>query len=296
MFLPNSIPLQAIHDSVTAAYGVNLFMLRTDLIHEHISGNKWFKLHFNLLQAKSENKNTLLTFGGAFSNHIAATAAAGKEYQFKTIGIIRGEEHTPLNPTLALAKENGMELLYVSRTMYRDKQALMSFVEEKFAATNYYLVPEGGSNSLGVKGCKEIINFIPIGFDCICCACGTGATVAGVILSLTEKQRALGFQVLKAEGYINEEVNNWIKKDGASGPFNFEVNEDYHFGGYAKHTDELKEFVQWFNNINHIPLDYVYTGKMMFGIYDLMKQGLFKSGETIVAIHTGGLQGNQGVD
>lgn len=293
------IPLQVIHEPIFEHYGVQLNVLRLDLTHAHISGNKWFKLKYNLLEAKKEGQNTLLTFGGAFSNHIAATAAAGKEFGFTTIGIIRGEEQAVLNPTLQFALECGMQLHYVSRSLYRNKEALSDYVKEHFQQKNLYLIPEGGSNLLGVKGCVEILNHINVPFDVVCCATGTGATFAGLVYSLKPAQKAIGFQVLKAEGYIKNEVVNWLKQPElielkqCENP-NWEVNENYHFGGYARVNDTLKAFVGKFSNTHQLPLDMIYTGKMMFGIYDLVQQGCFEKGTTIVAIHTGGLQGNKG--
>ncbi len=289
-----AIPLQQINDEITTKHGVRLFVLRLDLNHPYISGNKLFKLKYNLEEAKQQGKDTLLTFGGAFSNHIAATAAAGKEYEFKTIGIIRGEEHKELNPTLKFAVDCGMQLIYVSREDYKNKYVppFLNLQTNKFS--NYYLIPEGGSNELGIEGCKEITKNINIDFDVVCCPCGTGATLTGIILSLTNQQIAIGFQVLKGENYIKNEVNSWLEKFNIPKKSNFYIEESFHFGGYAKVTPQLKQFIKGFEKENNIPLDYVYTGKMMFGIYDMMERGGFEKGKTIVAIHTGGLQGNAG--
>jgi len=295
-FEPMNIPLQAINDAVTKNHGIRLFILRTDLNHPHISGNKLFKLKCNLLEAEKKGTKTLLTFGGAFSNHISATAAAGKEYGFKTIGIIRGEAYPELNPTLQFAVECGMELHYVSRILYRNKKELYEYVNQQFSQETFYLIPEGGSNELGVLGCKEITGYINPDFDYVCSPCGTGATIAGITLSLKGNQKAIGFQILKAEGYIKNEVEEWLKKEPVSAKFNgivvFEndtdsaitqnnwtINENYHFGGYAKNRSELTGFINWFEQTNHVPLDFIYTGKMMFGIYDLIGKGFFKRGE-----------------
>lgn len=311
-FEPMNIPLQAINDAVTKSHGIRLFILRTDLNHPHISGNKLFKLKYNLLEAEKNGIKTLLTFGGAFSNHISATAAAGKEYGFNTIGIIRGEAYPELNPTLQFAVECGMELHYVSRILYRNKKELYEYVNQQFSQERFYLIPEGGSNDLGVLGCKEITGYINTDFDYVCSPCGTGATIAGIIMSLKGNQKAIGFQILKAEGYIKNEVEEWLKKqpaiatasdfigseigtDSAIAQNNRSINEDYHFGGYAKNQTELTGFINWFEQTNHVPLDFIYTGKMMFGIYDMIGKGFFKKGETIVAVHTGGLQGNAGM-
>lgn len=290
-----SVPLQKINADFISALGIQLYVYRMDLNHKDISGNKLFKLHYNLLEAKKQKKETILTFGGAFSNHIAATASAGKEEGFNTIGIIRGEELSELNPTLQFAKACGMKLHFVSRTLYQNKEALYKEVEEKFGKENYYLIPEGGSNELGIKGCEEITKNIPIDFDIICCACGTGATFSGITLSLKEHQHAIGFQVLKGEKYIQHEVENWLT-NFKSDQKNWEINEAYHFGGYAKLKPNLLEFMLEFEKENSIPLDYIYTGKMMFGIFDLIKKGKFKKGQTIIAVHTGGLQGNKGFE
>jgi 1-aminocyclopropane-1-carboxylate deaminase/D-cysteine desulfhydrase-like pyridoxal-dependent ACC family enzyme len=286
-----AVPLQIINDPITQQYKIKLYLLRMDLNHPHISGNKPYKLKYNLQEAEKSNKNTLLTFGGAFSNHIAATAAAGKEYGFKTIGIIRGEAYSELNSTLKFATECGMELHYVPRNLYQNKTELHEYINTSFAAEKTYIIPEGGANELGVKGCKEITNHIAVDFNYITCACGTGTTLAGIIQTLKPNQQAIGFQVLNSVGYIEKEVKKWIPENNHNC---WSINEDYHFGGYAKIKKELTTFMNWFQKTNAIPLDYIYTGKMMFGIYQLIQQGFLKNGETVIAIHTGGLQGNKG--
>lgn len=292
----DAIPLQQISDATTIKHGVHLFVLRLDLNHPDISGNKLFKLKYNLLEAKKQGKETLLTFGGAFSNHIAATAAAGKEYGFKTIGIIRGEKYEELNPTLKFAMDCGMKIHYVSREEYRTKTGddFIKYLHQQF--NDFYLVPEGGANELGIKGCTEITNNITINFDFICCSSGTGATLAGIALSLKNDQKAIGFQILKGENYIKNEVETFLKKFNYPIQNNFYIEESYHFGGYAKVSPELLKFVDSFKQENNVPLDYVYEGKMMFGIYDMIKKGYFEKGKTIIAVHGGGLQGNKGFD
>jgi len=287
--------LQLIEDPFIKDSGVNLFLLRIDLIHPTIGGNKLFKLNYNLEEAKKQDKKTLLTFGGAFSNHIAATAAAGKEFGFKTIGIIRGEEHQELNPTLKFAAEQGMQLHYISREEYRNKDSVQFINSLNQRLEDFYLIPEGGANELGVKGCKDILQHIPIGFDHICCSCGTGTTLAGIILSLKNNQSAIGFQSLKATGYIQTEVGKWLNYFN-SDHTNWHIEEDYHFGGYAKTSPTLLDFITRFEKNNNIPLDTIYTAKMMFGLYDIISKGKFNKGTTIVAVHTGGLQGNKGFE
>ena len=285
------IPLQKIFDPAISSSGVNLFVLRLDLTHQHISGNKWYKLKYNMEEVKRQKADTVLTFGGAYYNHIAATAAAGKEFGFKTIGVIRGDEAKELNATLELAQSCGMKLHFVSRAEYRKKHTpeFLNTLTEKFGKV--FILPEGGSNEFGVKGCMEIVNEINIPFDVICCACGTGATIAGIVLSLKEKQQAIGFSILHAPGYIESEIKKWLIHFQSNNFSKFTVNEDYDFGKYAKHTPELLGFIERFEKQNNIPLDHVYTGKMMFGIYDLIRKGYFKKNKTIIAVHTGGLQG-----
>lgn len=293
--IEKNIPLQKIKSDFITSKGVELFVYRLDLNHPHISGNKLYKLKYNLEEAKKQHKKTLLTFGGAFSNHIAATAAAGKEYGFNTIGIIRGEAVPELNPTLTFAKECGMQLHFVSRALYQNKEELNKYIEGHFSSQNFYSIPEGGSNELGILGCKEITKTIPVDFDYVCCACGTGSTITGITLSLKEHQHAIGFQVLKGENYIKTEVEKWLTHFKSTKK-NWEINEAFHFGGYAKLKPELLNFMLQFEKENAIPLDYIYTGKMMFGIMELIKAGKFKKGDKIIAIHTGGLQGNKGFE
>ena len=294
------IPLQQIKLDFLEEKNIQLYVLREDLINPTISGNKWRKLFYNLQEARHQGKNQLLTFGGAFSNHIAATAAAGKQFGFKTIGIIRGEEHLPLNPTLQLAYENGMQFHYVDRTFYREKKYDVLFLETlKEQYGDFYLVPEGGSNAFAVKGCTEIIKNINIDYDIICCACGTGGTIAGIIASVDETKQVIGFPALKGGEFLKNDIQQLLADYQQQFSVeinhpNWSLNTDYHFGGYAKRTPELIDFVNDFYQNHSIPLDLIYTGKMLFGIYEMAKMSAFFNGKKIVAIHTGGLQGNCG--
>ncbi|KAB2847141.1 MAG: pyridoxal-phosphate dependent enzyme, partial [Melioribacteraceae bacterium] len=214
---------------------------------------------------------------------------------FKTIGFIRGENYNPLNSTLQFAVNCGMELHYLNRKTYKNRND-KNFQEELLQEFNdAYLVPEGGSNSFAVKGCAEIINDINIDFDYICCACGTGGTLAGIVAGLNDNNKALGFSVLKSGGFLKEDVKNLIESYNGKTYTNWDINLDYHFGGYAKINYELISFINEFEKLNNIKLDLIYTGKLMFGIYDLLKTGFFKKNETIIAVHTGGLQGNEGM-
>ncbi|MDQ3048538.1 MAG: pyridoxal-phosphate dependent enzyme, partial [Bacteroidota bacterium] len=251
--ISKKVTLQKIDCELTRAKEIELYILRTDLIHPAIGGNKLFKLKYNLLKAKAENKNLILTFGGAYSNHIAATAAAGNEQGFSTIGIIRGEDD-PENPTLQFARNNGMQLRFYNRSLYRDKIALQKQIENEYPAGTIYTIPEGGSNKEGVIGCKEITELINIPFNAICCPCGTGTTLAGITLSLSEGQRAIGFQVLKGEGYIRSEVEQLLNQFDSAPYKNWRVEEDFHFGGYAKVNQYLINFISSFEKEHHIPL------------------------------------------
>lgn len=269
-----------------------LFVKPEYLIHPFISGNKYRKLKYNLQKAKELEKDTILTFGGAYSNHIAATAYAGKFYNFKTIGVIRGDElknKIESNPTLKFAKACGMQFKFVSREAYRQKSD-PGFIEKlKVGYGGFYLIPEGGTNLLAVKGCEEILKEDDNDFDFICCCVGTGGTISGLINSAKPHQKILGFPALKGD-FIREDIRKFAKKD------NWDLITDYHFGGYGKIKPELITFINDFKKIYHIPLDPIYTGKMMFGIFDLMEKQFFPKDAKILAIHTGGLQGIEGMN
>lgn len=272
--------------------GISLFIKREDLLHPYISGNKFRKLKYNLIEAKILSNNTLLTFGGAFSNHILAVAAAGKENGFKTIGIIRGEELRAKisdNPTLAKAQEFGMVFEFVSRENYRNKNN-PDFIEkltEKFG--DFYLIPEGGTNEFAVKGCQEILTEDDADFDFICCAVGTGGTISGIIKSSKDCQKILGFPALKGD-FLKEDIRKFANKD------NWELITDYHFGGYAKIDEKLIHFINDFYIKYNIPLDPIYTSKMTFGVIDLIEKEYFPPKSKILLIHTGGLQGINGMN
>ena len=290
-FINHNTPIQKIEDPLIKDSGIKLFIKREDLNHPEMSGNKWHKLKYNLMAAKEDGYETLLTFGGAYSNHIYATAAAGKLFGFKTIGIIRGEEHLPLNPTLSFAVSAGMEIHYVNRKTYREKNSSEFIKKLRGKFGNFYLVPEGGSNKLAVKGVSEIVSDIDIDFDFVCCACGTGGTLAGLITGLNGKKKLLGFSVLKGGSFLLNDVEKLIYESVGKKYTNWDINLDFHFGGYAKINSELVEFIQRFQKISSIPIEPIYTGKLLFGVYNLILNHYFSSGNTILVIHTGGLQG-----
>ncbi len=283
---------QELHFPWLKEKGISLCIKREDLIHPVISGNKYRKLKYNLLEAKNRGEHTLLSFGGAYSNHIAALAYAGKERDFRTIGVIRGEElkhHWQDNPTLKAAQAQGMQLYFLSREDYRRKEetAVLSQLKAKFG--DFYLLPEGGTNALAVKGCEEILTSEDDTFDVICTCVGTGGTLAGLANAAWPHQRVLGFPVLKGE-YLKDSIRNFAQKD------NWELVPGFHFGGYAKVNADLVRFINRFKEQTGIQLDPVYTGKLFFGLLELIKQDTFAPGTRILAIHTGGLQGIPGMN
>ena len=284
-------PIVDINYAPAARQCVSLMMKRDDLIHAHIMGNKWRKLKYNLEKASRLDSKTLLTFGGAFSNHIAATAAAAQEYGFKSIGIIRGEElNKNSNPTLQKAAENGMQFEFVGRKTFRDlKKDLISVAETHPDA---YVLPEGGTNPLAIKGASEIVAEIDLDYDFIVCPVGTGGTMAGILKALPSEKNVIGISSLKGS-WIQQDFQELIDQNEIK-KSNWEIVEDYHFGGYGKTEDALINFINHFKNEYKIQLDPIYTGKMMFGVYDLIEKGFFPPKSKIVVLHTGGLQGIAG--
>ena len=293
--IEENTPIEEVNDPFLKERNVSLFIKREDLNHPLISGNKWHKLKYNLKEARQQGKNVLLTFGGAFSNHIYSVAAAGRIFNYKTIGIIRGEKHLPLNPTLSFAKEYGMQLFYLDRSSYRKKNSteIVNHLQNIFG--DFYLLPEGGTNELAIKGCTEIINIINFEFDFLCCPCGTGGTLAGLISGLRGKNFVLGFAVLKGASFLKKNVSNLLQTFEGKDYENWDINLDYHFGGYAKVNKQLFTFLENFVELTKIPIEPIYTGKMLFGIYNLISNGYFKEGSRIIALHTGGLQGLKGL-
>lgn len=288
---------EQIHLPILKTKGVELFVKREDTIHPFVSGNKFRKLKYNIEEAKRQEKDTLLTFGGAFSNHIAATASAGKIAGFKTIGIIRGDElgkdlvkTLSQNETLRNAYENGMQFKFVTRKTYRNKTSEEFINELKNEFGNFYLVPEGGTNALAVQGCEEILTNEDEKFDYICCAVGTGGTISGLINSAKKHQKIIGFPALKGD-FLVDEIKPFINKNEY-----WSLQNEYHFGGYGKYTEELIRFINEFKEQTGILLDPIYTGKMLFGILDLVAKDTFPKNSKILAIHTGGLQGIAGVN
>lgn len=277
---------------ITFPNSISVTIKREDLIHAVVSGNKFRKLKYNLLQAKTENKKTLLTFGGAFSNHIAAVAFAAKENGFQSVGIIRGDElrdKIAQNPTLKFAQECGMQFEFVSREAYRLKNETAFLEDLKTKFGDFFLIPEGGTNALAIQGCQEILTAEDREFDYICCAVGTGGTISGIINSALPHQKVLGFPALKGD-FLQDEIRIFVQNN------NWELITEYHFGGYGKINEDLIRFINQFYNDNQIPLDPIYTGKMVFGVIDLIQKNYFPAQSNILLIHTGGLQGIQGMN
>lgn len=280
-------PLEELRDEHLARAGVRLFLKRDDLINPNIPGNKWRKLKYNLETASNEGRTTLLTFGGAYSNHIRATAAAGYYFGFSTIGVIRGEEHLPLNPSLSDAARYGMRLTYLRRAAWRGKSdpAALAALHERFG--DFYLLPEGGSNAAAARGCAEIPDEINQPFDVICCACGTGGTLAGLAGGLRAGQRAIGFSVLKGGQFLAGQIAELQRETFGMTRGDWSVEYDYHFGGYAKRTPELDRFMADFTDRHGLSLNWIYTAKMMYGIYQLASNGAIGAGRSVVALITG---------
>lgn len=284
-------PLIKLKSDFLEKKAINLWIKREDLIHAELSGNKWRKLEFNLQEMRKRGKKGILTFGGAYSNHIYATAAAGQLFDFPTIGIIRGEETLPLNPTISFACRAGMEVKYVDRTTYRNKEKLTEIYQTKFP--DYYLLPEGGTNIFAIPGSAgtvaEIRKQLPQLPDYICLACGTGGTLAGIVSGLKGESSVLGFSVLKGD-FHQRDIRQLLADANITDPQNWSINTDYHFGGYARRTSELKKFIDSFKLNYGVPLEWIYTGKLVYGIFDLMEKGFFPKGSRIVIIHTGGIR------
>ena len=282
-------PEEQIHHPLFKEKGIEVFIKRDDLIHPFISGNKWRKLKFLLKTAEQENRKHLVTFGGAYSNHLLATACAGAKFGFKTTAFVRGEPVD--NEVLFLCKMFGMEVMFTDRESYRDKPSLFAhyFTNQE----NAFFIDEGGSSAEAAKSCEEIVTELNGSYNHIFCACGTGTTAAGIINGISKQNLDVhftGVPVLKGGEFLREEIEKYLftKTD-------YTLHLDYHFGGYAKTTPELLNFIKEFATITGILLDPVYTGKMMFAVFHLAGKNIFKTGEKILAVHTGGLFGLLGM-
>lgn len=284
------VRIDKVPEHITA--GITLHVLREDELHKYVSGNKFRKMKYNILKAKSLGLNRILSFGGAYSNHISAVAASGAILGMETIGVIRGDELSgkEYNPTLAFAASCGMKFHWVSREQYRQRhnpEFLKTLID--IYGDQTYILPEGGTNHLAVEGCKEILSSKTDCYDAICLAVGTGGTLSGVSISAQEHQHVYGFPALKGD-FLSDDIRKYTSRE------NWTLISDYHFGGYAKVSDELVYFLNAFYEQTQIPLDPIYTGKMMYGVMDMIKNRYFSQRSKILAIHTGGLQGIKGLN
>lgn len=306
---PKSIPLTPLRCSLLDDFGVELLVARLDLVDPFIQGNKWFKLKFNLIEALNQGAKHVVSFGGAYSNHLHALAAASHRLGLKSTAVLRGELITPLNPTLKDCEAWGMSFFPVSRVQYRNKTspAFIQSLHEQFG--DIYLIPEGGSNLLALKGMSEVADDILSrveGCDALCCAVGSGGTLAGLAVGANPSIRCIGYSAIKGGSYIEKDIKALIHQYSTNESYNnrqgYAVDDehltlihDYHFGGFAKVKPELVSFMAWFERSFDIPLEQVYTAKMFYGIFDQIQSGYFKPGQRIVALHTGGLQGRRGL-
>ncbi|HEX5170761.1 MAG TPA: pyridoxal-phosphate dependent enzyme [Cyclobacteriaceae bacterium] len=285
-------PIQEIRNEILDRSRVRLLVKREDLNHPYVSGNKWWKLKYNLSEARREGYKSILTFGGAYSNHIYATAAAASEYGFDSIGVIRGEETLPLNSTLSFARDRGMKVTYITRQEYKDKtdEAFLRTLKKRFG--EFYFIPEGGTNKLAVRGIGEFGDLLrETSFDYLCVPVGTGGTLAGLVGGLEGKSTVIGYSVLKGSDFLFDEVRQILALSDFKDYGNWKLEIRYHQGGYGKITKQLLAFINEFETEQGFSLDPIYTGKMMWGIFEDIKKGHFAEGSTILAIHTGGLQG-----
>jgi 1-aminocyclopropane-1-carboxylate deaminase len=284
-------PLQQLNALLFERQQLTVYIKRDDMIHPQISGNKWRKLKYNLVEAQQQKKDLLISFGGAYSNHIHALAYAGKIHNIDTLGIIRGE-YDPMNPTLQQSKMVGMKLKFISRIEYKKRHdpAFIEDIQQQFP--NALIIPEGGTNVSALLGMKELIEEIPQHkADYIMCPCGSGGTTAGLLMNASKHQKIISIPVLKQANYLKEEILQLAQTTDE----NLEFLTQYHQGGYGKITPELLSFIKEFYQQYQIQLEPIYNGKMMMAFYDLVQQGHFKQGSSITLIHTGGLQGLNGL-
>lgn len=278
-------PIQEIDNPALRAAGVRLLVKREDLNHPIISGNKWWKLKYNLGEALNERAGMLLTFGGAYSNHIVAVAEAAAHIGMKSIGIIRGENREPLNPALRFARAKGMQLHFISREQYKTKtdSAFIERLRQQFGA--FYLIPEGGTNELAVRGTRDWGEKLvrEIDFDVVALAVGTGGTIAGIVQALRPGQRAIGISVLKGGDFLVDEVRKWVGHER-----NWTIETRFHFGGFAKASLDLHRFIDEQMRDQKLPLDPVYTAKALYGILELIRRKEIVGPCTVLMIHTGG--------
>jgi len=295
---PSKVEINTLHLPLLNRTGVDVAVMRLDKLSPIMSGNKLFKLHQNIEFARDNHFSPIISFGGAYSNHIHALAMAGQYYGIDTVGIIRGDQPKKMSDTLQDALACGMQLEFVSRADYRSKNDddYLESLSKRWPAG--HIIPEGGSNTLGVNGCQSIVTLLAseIGnsYDAVALACGTGSTLAGIALAVPENKQVFGFPVLKGGDFLKEDVQQHLLKIDAAPRSNWQLVNGYDFGGYANVTDELVTFMTDMFESNALPLDGVYTAKALYGLLDQIEQSHFDSGQRVIFIHTGGLQGNRG--
>lgn len=268
-------------------------VLRLDLIHPIISGNKWFKLKYNLQQITDLGFKQVLTFGGPYSNHLVATAAAAKYFGISSVGIVRGEfDETQLSPTMQACKEFGMQLIFVSRADYSKKNESAFLNQLQTQYPNAFIIPEGGANEWGRKGCVEINKYISDSYTHICCSIGSGTTFTGLCNAAADHQQLIGFVPMKQGNYLTKDISDWVNKKKTS---NWQLTDEFHFGGFGKYNQELLNFMNTMYFQFRLPLDFVYTAKMMMGVKVLSERDFFPAQSRIICIHSGGLQGNNSI-
>ena len=277
--------------NINNSNNIKLFIKREDLIHDIVSGNKWRKLNYNFKYIKEKKIKKILSFGGAYSNHLHALSWLAKKNNIKSFGLVRGCELSIENPTLSFCKKNKMDLFFLDRSTYRDNKYNNPIFKTIIKSEdNIFVIPEGGFNEFGIKGCEEIMNEVNEHYDIICCSIGSGCTAVGIIKSLKFDQSFLGFSSFKNNSQIKNIISEKVKT------MNWEINSEYNFGGFGQVNDELKKFIKDFKNTYAIMLDPIYTSKLFFGLFDMISKNKLPKDSRILALHTGGLQGLQGVN
>ena len=284
-------PIQEINLKINNPYNIRLFIKREDLIHKIVSGNKWRKLKYNFEYLVNNKIDTILSFGGAYSNHLHALSWLANLRNIKSIGIVRGDPSYRNNPTLSFCVKNKMELQFLSRKVYRESKFNNKVVNKlKKEHEKIFIIPEGGFNNFGIKGCEEIMNEVDGNFDTICCSIGSGCTAVGLIKSLKDHQNFLGFSSFKNSKLLEDVISK-----NTNSKINWKINCDYNFGGFGKVNTDLIKFIDSFAQLYKIELDPVYTSKLFFGLFDMISKKKIKKESRILVIHTGGLQGLQGI-
>ena len=277
--------------NINNSNNIKLFIKREDLIHDIVSGNKWRKLNYNFKYIKEKKIKKILSFGGAYSNHLHALSWLAKKNNIKSFGLVRGCELSIENPTLSFCKKNKMDLFFLNRSTYRNNKYNNPIFKKIIKSEeNVFVIPEGGFNEFGIKGCEEIMNEVNEHYDIICCSIGSGCTAVGIIKSLKFDQSFLGFSSFKNNSQIKNIISEKVKT------MNWEINSEYNFGGFGQVNNELKKFIKDFKNTYAIMLDPIYTSKLFFGLFDMISKNKLPKDSRILALHTGGLQGLQGVN